>query len=336
MSSNPKFEIKTLIDELLDTSKPLHPSFLYRLSDLNPNEIGKISQIWVGIPTWRRQALMEDLEQIGDGNLLMDFSAICRLASSDSDARVRELAIRIMGEYEMPENIEIFTRMITEDRAQEVRAVAATAMSPFIYQGEIEELSPPIFDKVEKCLLNVLKGDDVPLVRRRALEAIGFSSKEEVTSLIESAYYSGNDQWLASSLISMGRSANEKWRSLVEPMLDHENPDVRLEAIRAAGELETKAVIDKLMDFTADDDDLIRMAAIWSLSQIGGEGIHDLLLQLYEESEDEDEMEFIETALDNLAFTQDFELFDMFEVSEIEEDELIDNEIINGEEDYDD
>ena len=169
MTSQPKFDINTFISACLDTSKPLHPSIMYRLSDLDTSEIDEIRQIWVDIPTWRKQAIMKDLEQIGNDNLLMDFSAVCRLALGDSDPLVRESAIRIMSEYEIPENIEIFIKLITEDQAQEVRAVAAMALSPYIYLGEIEELPPHILKNVENCLLSVLEGDDVSLVRRCAI-----------------------------------------------------------------------------------------------------------------------------------------------------------------------
>jgi HEAT repeat protein len=126
----------------------------------------------------------------------------------------------------------------------------------------------------------------------------------------------------------MGRSANTDWNPLVLAMMDHESPDIRFEAARAAGELEISEALPQLMQLTEDDDDDVRMAAIWSLSQIGGTGVEELLEELLEQSEDEEESEMIESALENLAFTEDFQLFSLMDIDEegeldedLEEDE---------------
>jgi hypothetical protein len=55
------------------------------------------------------------------------------------------------------------------------------------------------------------------------------------------------------------------------------------------------------------------MATIWSLSQIGGEEVRSVLEHLQEETEDEDEADYIELAIDNLALVQDIPGFGMFD-----------------------
>ncbi len=52
------------------------------------------------------------------------------------------------------------------------------------------------------------------------------------------------------------------------------------------------------------EDDEVRMAVIWALSKIGGEDVRETLEQLMEETDDEDEAELIEEAIDNLFFTE--------------------------------
>jgi len=54
-----------------------------------------------------------------------------------------------------------------------------------------------------------------------------------------------------------------------------------------------------------EDDDEVSGAAIWSLSQIGGEDVRTYLENLLDQSEDEEQTEFLEEALDNLSFTED-------------------------------
>jgi HEAT repeat protein len=118
----------------------------------------------------------------------------------------------------------------------------------------------------------------------------------------------------------MGRSANERWKSQVLARLDDLRPVVRAEAAGAAGELELQEATKPLLKMLRDDDDDVRTAAIWSLSQIGGERVAEALEILLEKTEDEDEAELLEDALDNLAFTIDMRNFTLLDIPEDEID----------------
>jgi HEAT repeat protein len=123
----------------------------------------------------------------------------------------------------------------------------------------------------------------------------------------------------------MGRSAHERWQGKVLARLDHKVPAVRAEAARAAGELEIHEARQALLDMLEDPDPEARSASIWALSQVGGEGVREALEALYERTEDEEEAEFIDTALDNLSFTEDIQLFSLMDFSEDGELEDTDN-----------
>lgn len=277
---------------------------------------------------------MEDIEELGEKDPLLDFDALCRFALSDEDPQVRELAIRTLWDYEDRDLADLFVQLMDKDSSPEVRAAAASGLGRFVYLGEIEEIPEKMLHKIEEHLLKKCKGSDTSLVRRRALESLGYSCRDEVPPLIENAYYSGNDEWLVSALFAMGRSANENWKTLVQSMIDHDSPPVRQEAVRAAGELELKLCADQIIERINDPDEDVRSAAIWSLSQIGGEGVHELLEELYDDTDDEEELEFLEAALDNLAFTQDVGQFSLLDVSDLDEDEPLDeDEIFDDDED---
>jgi hypothetical protein len=65
-----EISIQQLADALLDVDKPLPPRFLYRLSDLEPTDIDKLAIIWPQLPLWRRQGLMEDIEELSSNDTL--------------------------------------------------------------------------------------------------------------------------------------------------------------------------------------------------------------------------------------------------------------------------
>jgi hypothetical protein len=110
--------------------------------------------------------------------------------------------------------------------------------------------------------------------------------------------------------------------------------------VRAAGHLELAAARQPLLEMVEDRErvtDEVRTAAIWSLTQIGGEEVRVLLEQLIDESEDEEDIEYLEGALENLEFTDGFPVFDMFDFDEEENTiDVINLDDIDDEESNDD
>lgn len=310
-----------ILGEMLNDEKPFHPRNLYRFSDLEGQDLIELQAAWPQVSTRRRQAILEDIEELGETNYTLSFEEFCRFTVGDSDPQVRELSVRALEEYETPRLIPLYLNLLINDDDSAVRAESAHALGAYVYLGEIEELPQDTLDEIVDHLLEIYRGSDTALVRRRALEALGFSSRKEISALIESAFNTGKHDWMMSAIFAMGRTANQRWGKIILEMLDSDDPELRFEAARAAGELELKAALTPLINLLDDSDSETRMAAVWSLSQIGGEGIQDALEQLYDEIEDEDEADFIDLALENLMFTEDLQSFSLLELPADEDDD---------------
>lgn len=336
---------ENLLESLLDEETRLHPRNLYRLSDLDPAEIELLAKTWPKIPLWRRQALLEDLEELGQADTILSFEAVARQAIEDDDPKVRSIAIRILNDYQIKDLIPKFLDILTEDKDAQVRAEAALALGYFVYLGELDELPNQTQREIETALFTIIDNDPAKLVRRRALEAVSFSSHADVAGIIQKAFDSGDRDWMVSAVFSMGRSADRRWSENVIAMLEHKTPALRAEAARAAGELEIKGAAPQLIELIDDPDKNVHSASIWSLSQVGGEGVRQTLEWLLEQAEDYDEINLLEAALDNLAFTEDIELYTLFDfpgedlesrLSEFDlleaEDEFLNNDVYEDDE----
>jgi HEAT repeat protein len=326
----PEITIQQLVKALLDESRIFPVRYTHRLSDLTPEDAAVIEKEWSNITPRRRTTLLEDLEQLGEADDILFFDEVCRIALKDDVPAVRRLAIQILRSYETPELIPTFLTMMEKDNSPDVRAAAAAAIGGFVYMGEIDEISSRTLRRIEECLLRVTTSSDDKLVRRRALEALGCSSRDEVPPLIEKAYGMKDADWQITALFAMGRSADARWKSQVLARLDDSRPIVRAEAAGAAGELELQEAKKSLLKLLRDDDDDVRAAAIWSLSQIGGDRVAEALEALLENNEDEDEAELIEDALDNLAFTEDMRNFALLDIP----DDVADTDNENDDEDW--
>jgi HEAT repeat protein len=310
--SKTKIAFQQVINALLDSSQEFPHRYLTYFSDLAPESLQMLMEAWPRVGTERKRRLLSQLEDLLEEDTLVSFDDLGRALLSDADAVVRKGAIRLLAECEDPHLVPIYVKMMEGDADESTRAEAASALGHFVMLGELDELPARVHHAVEDALLAVVNGGDTATVRRRALESLGFSNREEVSALIRSAFERQDPEWVASALFAMGRSSDEHWEDDVLSMLGNENRVVRLAAVQAAGELalvEARPLLLQLLEEEEDDD--ISSAAIWSLSQIGGEDARLYLENLLDRASDPATIRFLEDALDNLAFTDDLNRFDL-------------------------
>ncbi len=311
MPVTPEFA-KTL-ELLRDASHPFPPKALYQFSDLPAEHLAALKAAWPEVDEVRRQHLLEDLDELTEANTETNFDEVFRLGLADAAPPVRVAALQGLWEAEAPSLMARFLDMLAHDPAPAVRAAAASALGRFVFLGEVEDLSPAQARRVEDTLLAVYHGADELEVRRRALEALAFSSRQEVEPLIRAAYAAPDEKLRLSAVFAMGRSAHEQWEPRVLAELESVSPAMRFEASRAAGELELEAAVPALARMGEDGDRQVREAALWSLSQVGGEAARKALQRLLRRAED-DEKDFIRDALENLDFTDEMHAFTLFDI----------------------
>ena len=315
----------TVLEHLRDASKPLPAIDLFHFSNLSKNNLAALEEVWPELPVERRRGVMHDLNELGEANFEVTFEDVFRMGLEDEDAEVRATAINSLWEAEEPDLIAPFIEFLQRDPDAGVRAAAASALGRFVYLGEIEELPAPQFHRIEDVLLAAVHGNDDFEVRRRALEAVAYSSRPEIAPLIAKAYADPETKWRVSAVFAMGRTADsDDWGAQVCAELHNTAPEIRFEAARAAGELELEDAAPALVELLMDVDAQVREAAIWSLSQVGGPEARRALNRLLRKA-DEDELDFIQDALENLDFTEEMQDFSRIIFDE-EGDELDDED----------
>jgi len=309
----PKVPFSRVLDALQDSSTAFPRKYLNNFSDLESGDVKALKAAWTQIPTARKHQLVKDLEKLGADDTLVLLDAFARAMLDDPDAQVRLYAIRMLWETSDPRLAATLIRILEEDQSEEVRGEAASVLGRYIYLGELEEISPQLLKEVEEVLLAAAHQEEHRLAKRFAVEALGYSSQPEVLAIIKNAYSQHDPQWVSSALFAMGRSADpDQWQDEILFSLDHDNLDIRLAAVEAAGELSLEAARPALLEAldTEDNEETYR-AVIWSLSQIGGEDVQIVLYNLADATQDDDLAEFIEEALENLTFTEDLERYDL-------------------------
>jgi HEAT repeat protein len=327
MNTEP-ISFQKVLDSLQSDGRDFPRRYLQEFSDIGTLELKILLDIWPRVALSRKLTLLEDLIALADTDTLVSFDDFARALLTDPDPQVRTRSIRLLNECEATDLIPSYLDMLKNDPDVTVRAEAARILNLYVDLGELEEIPDTLYHQVEDALLASAASEDDARVRRAALESLGYSSRTEVVTLIESAFHREDPSWKASALTAMGRSADERWSDSITRSMVNEDDRIRKSAVQAAGELSLKSARPLLLKMLGEEeDDTVLSAIIWSLSQIGGEDVRTYLENLLDQVEDEEQIAFLEEALDNLAFTEDLDRFDLLSFDpddnlvELEEDE---------------
>ncbi len=258
--------------EALETGQyPLARDLVY-LSDLETEEVTRLTQLWPHIPVQHRRQLLHTLAEMAEQDFELEFGIFWRLGINDEDAEVRQYALEGLWEDEDARLIPHIIYRMRHDEAVTVRAAAAQLLANFAYQGELGKLRAEPFRAVREALLEACQDEGEAIeVRRRALESVSYITDERVPPLIEQAYTHPDALMRQSALFAMGRSYDKRWAAIVLRELYNPDPAMRYEAARACGELELRDAVHGLLDMLEDGDDELKEIALKALGQIGGQ-----------------------------------------------------------------
>lgn len=273
----------------------------YGLSDLDDVALRAFEPVWNNLPADYKRRIITELAEASEVNFEFNYETLGYLALDDPDAGVRSAAIDLLW---INESLDLMSRLIDlaeNDDSSEVRARATSELGRFILLGEYEEIPEAEAVRVQDVVINLLNDEVEDIqVRRRALEAISNSSLDFVNQAIQEAYESDEHLMRVSAVYAMGRSYDATWNETVVREMRNDDPEIRYEAARAAGELEIEEAVTLLGKIAVADEREIKQVAIWSLGEIGGSQAMRLLTALAEdaeEAEDEDLKEAIEDAI---------------------------------------
>ena len=323
--------IQTVLEHLLDSKKDIPQNHLSFYSDLDPKSLQLFVDVWPRVKPNRKLLLLDELLSHLDSDTLVSYEDIGRSLLTDADGQIRARALGLLAESNDPKLVPTLIDIYLNDVDLAPRLAATDLLGEFILLGELEELDEDLKTKAEDALISVMRSEENPVLQKHTLESIGYSSRDEAASIIESSFERADPTWTASSLLAMGRSHDNRWDDDVVSKLLDPDPRIRFAAVEAAGELsiqEAGPIILQMLEDEEEDDDVLT-AAIWSLSQIGGEDARVYLLNMAENAEDEDLVEYLEDALENLDFNDEIDKFDLLtldeddleDLNEVEEDE---------------
>jgi HEAT repeat protein len=274
-------EIGEYLDELSDGAKKLRVGGLARLSELTGDERKEFDRRWTDIDVRRRRRLIQELIDLSEDDVQLDFDAVFLRGLSDDDAEVRLESVRGLWEHEKPGLIGSLAELLENDEDPAVRSEAALALGRFVLMFELGRLRENHYQRAEDSLRKAIDNhDEVEEVRARAIESIGPRDIPWVRQAVRDAYESGEHRLKVSAVHAMGRSCENRWLPLVGRELSSDEAELRYEAAMAAGEIADESIVPQLLPLLTDDDSDVREAATAALGEIGGAQAKQALLEM--------------------------------------------------------
>ena len=274
-----------VLEELFKAEQVPIPQ-LYRLSDMQENDWMAFQAGWTAVSDERRQVIVRHLVDISEDNFIVDFSPIFTLGFEDAVPEVRIAALDGLWDSTDLRLIPRITRLLLEDEDERVRAAAAGALGHYVLLAEWGQLPQRILPGVVETLLAAYDDEETAAsVKRVLLESLGATTHPRVNELILEAYEEGDQSMQMSAVFAMGNTANLHWLVTVLGEMESPYEEMRVEAARAAGLIGSSDFVPRLAELAYDEDLAVRVAAVTSLGQIGGDQVQQLLADMLDDEE---------------------------------------------------
>ncbi len=297
-------DFEKVLEDVLTREGALHAGLVTGLSGPTREEIDLFAQRLLADRGERKRELFDVMVRAAEDNFELDFSDLFRRFLNDVDPTIRRLAIEGLWEDEGVDLVQPMLRALAGDADAPVRAAAALSLGRYLWLAECEELPPRLGKRIEMALRTAYNdsGEDVQ-VRRRAVEALAYVNEAWVRAMIDRAYDDDDPTMRESAVFAMGRNADPVWTESVLAELLSDSPSMRYEAARAAGEMQLRRAVERLIAMVQDPDSEVSEMAIWSLGQIGGRRAR-VALEKLAGSDNEAQSVAASEALDEMGFAE--------------------------------
>ena len=278
--------------------------FARMLSDLSAERTAKLRSVLTEMSADTRRTFFSGMHETFPIAFEYNFAPIAEIGLDDPDGDIRAMSINTLSLEDSREIGSRVLRSAEEDPAERAQIAAIDVLGQYMLSEVLDEPIPVAGDKLHKALERLIE-HKTPAIRRAAIISYAVSETKRVNELI-SGYLAGNDRdELVTALRAVSLSMNESFAKSVLELINHDDDDVRLEAIRAAGVLQLKEALPALYEILSRFDSItpeLLVTAANATAEIGDESSIDVLETLGEAVVDMDEevTEAIDDAIDTL------------------------------------
>ena len=275
------------------------------LSSLSEDNIDQFNLAWESLSIERKKNTLEELTNLSEVDIAMDFSQIFLIGISDNNSLIREISVLGLWESNDRSLIKPLTALLKDDPTSQVRQAAAMTLETFARRSQEDKLIDRDCQQIRESLIYVIEDESADIdTKRRSIETIAHFGSAGIEDIILNAHKSYDSKLRQSAIYAMGRTSETQWIKLLLGNLDDPNPAIRYETVSSLGELGDETIIPYLTKLLTDDDTEVRASAIRSLGQIGGSSAKQTIAN-YLDDENAIIKESAVSAMESIRFEED-------------------------------
>ncbi len=274
-------ELGTVLDNLERGERSF--ADLHGFSDLDSTGLAELSVRWESVDPALRATVVHEVDDISVDDVLIDFSRFFIFAAGDSDPGVRQRAVAALGHFHIAKAEAVLLDILEHDSSDDVRAEAAKSLSVHAWSAAMDELEPDFAGRIEATLFRVAEDEAESWhIRRRAAESVAiYGPSERVAALIRRMWEEDELGLRVSALFAAGRGNQREWIPTVMDALEDEDPEIRMEAVRATGQFGDADALPRLSEVARAEEDVdVRHEAIFAIGQFGTSAASNILRRL--------------------------------------------------------
>ena len=223
------------------------------LSDLSAEKAAKLGAVLEGLTPERRAAFYQGMKETHHESFEYDFSPIAKIGLEDPDGEIRADAIEILGLEDSRETGARILEAARSDPSEKAQITAIDVLGQYMLEDDLGGTIPVDRKKLREALEKLIENKSAA-VRRAAVVAYAVSETKRVNEIIR-GYLAGNDRdELIAALRAISISMNEDFSGSVLELLEHDDEEIVIEAIRAAGALQLKEALPALYEMISRFD----------------------------------------------------------------------------------
>lgn len=274
------------------------------LSDLTPEKTNKLRTVLAEISDANRSEFFQGMYISAMNSFECNYTPIAKIGLEDSDGDVRTASIQVLGFEDDKSAGEKILDAAQNDPYEKAQIAAVQVLGQYMFESALDNRIPVNKKKLHEVLENLIESKN-QAVRRAAVVSYAVSEDKRVKEII-TGYLAGNNRdELIAALEAVRHAMGEEWAGTVLELMRHEDDEVSMEAIRAAGTLQLREALPLLYELISRFDRIspeMLLTAVEAVAEIGDEGSYDVLETLGEAAVDMDAeiTEAIDDSIDTL------------------------------------
>jgi HEAT repeat protein len=238
-------------------------------------------------------ALLRIIEE-EEKRLFHNYSSELETLIYDEDEIIRSKAILHLWNYPTKNFLDLLIKYAISDNSLTVRTNAIITLGRYVYEDAInifdidlndyifpENLKGEDFKNVIQFLLNIFNDPDKSCNERcAALEALSYSTDQEVAIVISKAFQDNDISLKKSAIYAMGRNKAEHWKIILLNEFNKNDSNLQKPLIKAAGEYKLYEAGPFLLKLAHSADKELVKETIKALSKIKYKAAYEVIDKL--------------------------------------------------------